>query len=48
MFYSELSKTFHWTPEEIDRQELEMVFDYVIVLSKNEKDKGQYIDEVWM
>jgi len=48
MFYTELSKVFHWTPEQIDDIGLEMLFDYVIVLSKDKEEEGQYIDEVWM
>jgi len=44
-FYSDLSGKYGWTPSEIDEQEIEMLFDYVIAMS-NEEEDGIYIDEV--
>ncbi len=45
--YCALSRTFKWTPLQIDEQEIEMKFGYIAALS-DEKESGQYIDEIGM
>jgi len=45
----ELSRSFGWTPNDIDDTDLEMFWDYVIVANVTEKQKNVkqgYIDQI--
>lgn len=42
-----MSRTFHWLPTDIDEQPVEMICDYIAVLSKEDEEPTQYIDEIF-
>ena len=44
--YVSLSRSFGWTPDQIDNIGLRMLFGYIAAMSEEPKEKGQYIDEV--
>jgi hypothetical protein len=44
--YYGLSRSFNWTPTEIDEIEISVLFGYIAALSEEPEEKGQYIDEV--
>ncbi len=44
--YVAFSQIYKWTPAEIDEVEIDMIFSYIVALS-DDKEKGQYIDEIW-
>ncbi len=47
-FYADLSKNLGWTPEQIDRQDMGIILDYVVAATKEEEKQGLYIDEIGM
>jgi len=44
--YLQLSRTYKWTPNEIDEIEIEMLFDYLIVAELAESEPQVHIDDV--
>jgi len=45
-FYADLSVSMKWTPREIDEQDLETIFDYVVAANKEPGTNGLYIDQI--
>jgi len=47
-WYLSFSRSYYWTPKQIDEQELDVLLDYVVVSYKTDEDTEQVvcIDEV--
>ena len=43
-----MSRLFHWTPNQIDEIELDMILDYTILLSSDAESDGglKYIEDI--
>lgn len=43
--YVNFSKSYYWTPAQIDEIEIVVLFDYIIA-ALNGEEEGQYIDQI--